>query len=806
MSLTLHAAVRRWRRNPLFTASIVGILALGIGVVGHTFGSLDAMVLRPLPFGDPNRIVSLWESQPRLGKTWALVSPPDFDDWRRNNRGLAGMAAYEPRPFSIGGDDRPEHVPGARVTAGFIHVLGGAPLLGRGFEEGEDIAGAPPVAVISYVLWQRRFQADPHIVGRHLRIDGTPHTIVGVMPRRYEFPEWTEIWTPLALDVRHTPRDARWLGVVARLRPGWSLDDARTDLQAVASQLAGRYPQTNRDWSVCVRPLRDEMLPPAARAGLVGLAVSVLLVLLLVCANVANLLLADAIGRRQEMGIRAALGASRGLLIRETLVETVALAGLGGLLGLLVAAWLDDAIVAIVPFQVPRWIDLSMDVRSVVAIAITALLTGLAFGLAPALRGSTVNAVSVQRGESESQRRSGGAWLRHALLGFQVTASIVLLVGALLLVRSAVVSRGATLGLDTAHCLTLRLSLPAARYPDVLQRLAVIDRLLARCQSIPGIEQAAAADRLPASSVGFASLLLEAEGQPRTGSTGVLASRMAGTRDFPAVLGLSLVAGRWLRQEEIERGDAQALVSRTLAHRLWPGAEAVGRRMRPAGSTSADDWLTVAGIVSDVARPYQLKGIDAWPDAQVYVPMARIAAASQSPVLAVRTTGDPQAVAAALRTALQREVPDAPIFDLMTLEAVLQRLVWLPVLWGQWFSAFAALALAIAALGIYGFAAYSVRTRYREFGIRVALGASPRSLLRVALTRLLTTGTCALLVGLMLARAMATALSAMLDDVDPSDPIVYVAVGTLVAGVLVAGGWLPARRAATANALSLLGT
>ena len=793
----LRYAARQMKRTPLLTVTVVLTLTLGMGIVTTAGSGVVAMLLRPLPFArDEASLVALFESQPQLGKTWKSISVPNVRDWQAENRVFDRIAPYASQNRDIGGRERPERIPGAAVSADFFRVLGVGPVIGRTFVAGEDVAGRDRVAVVSDRLWERRFHRDPGVLEQSIDVGGVAHRIVGVLGPHVEYPEWTEIWTPLVLDP-NSPRDVRWLSAVARLAPGKTVAQAQADMDGVARRLEARFPDSNAGWGAFVRPLKESVLPRSAQMGIVAMLGADVLVLLLVCANVANLLLARASGRRQEMAMRAALGATRARLFRQVLVESLLYAVLGGAGGVLASTWGIDLMQAAVPFEIPRWIHMDLDGQVLAFAALAALGSGFVFGMAPAWHLST-SAVAIAQRADGSGPPPPRTRLRGAMLAGQFAISLVLLVSAVLMATSAVRAGSAKPGFEAERLLTLRASLHGVGYREPTRRATTIEAMIAQLRHAPGVSGAAATSRLPASRGGFDSALFEPEGRPAGDRFTVYGSLNATTAGYAAVLGLPLVRGRLLQPEEVQRAELVALVSQSLAGRLWPGADPLGRRFRKSGN-DAEPWFKVVGVVGDVAQPYQMKGVDAWPDAQAYVPITTRPSASEEPTFVARTPGDPASVARDARAALQAAAPDVPVFDVATMPRVLRDVIWLPMFWSQMFGAVAVMALVIAAVGVYGYTAYTVASRTYEFGIRSALGARPRGIVWLILVRVVWLAAIGGALGLPLAWLLSGNLSAMLDNVSATDTTVYAGVTLFLLAVLLAAAYLPARRAAHAD-------
>ncbi len=793
----LRYALRQMMRTPLLTFTVVLTLTLGIGIVTTGGSSVYGMLLRPLPFAqDQATLVALYESQPKLGKTWKGISVPDMRDWQRENRVFEGIAPFARTAYDVGGTERPERVQAAAVSPNFFRILGIRPTRGRAFVDGEDLAGRNRVVVISDRLWERRFHRDPKVLDRSLDVDGVAYRIVGVVGRRVEYPEWVEMYTPLVLDP-DSPRLHHWLNAVARLKPGRTIAQAQADLDRVARDLEKRYPDTNDGWGAFVRPIKESVLPTAAQLGIWALLGADVLVLLLVCTNVATLLLARANSRRPEMAMRAVLGASRRRLFTQVLVESLLLSVAGGIGGVLAASWGVDLMVRIVPFEIPHWIDLGLAPQVLVFAAVVSLGAGIIFGMAPAWQLSTAGTAIAQRGDS-GNAPPARTRLRSVLLVAQFAQSLVLLVAAVLLTMSAVRAAGVYPGFEPRHVMTMKASLHGSRYSDAQKRAVVIDEAIRQMARVPGVQGAAATTTLPASFEGFEGAFFESDDHRGDDRFTVYGSINGTTADYTSVLALPLLQGRLFRPEEVRRADNVALVSRSLAARLWPGADPLGRRLRKSGD-AAEPWFQVVGVVGDVTPPYEMKGIDSWPDASAYVPITTRPLAALEPTFLARTPGDPLSIAGGLRAAIEQTAADVPIFDILTMKQVLRKVIWVPVYWSQLFGGVAVLALIIATVGVYAYTAYTVTSRAHEFGVRVALGAVPGRVVRMVLGRVVVLAALGALTGLPLAWLLSGALTPMLDAVSPTDKSVYTGVTLFLFAILIVAAWLPARRAALAD-------
>ncbi len=792
------------RQRPGLYAVIVGTLALGIGVNTTFFTFFNGMVLRPLPFAAPDRLVAIHETQARVKRTQRPASAANLRDWQTGSRAFASIGAYVQRSVDLHSTTHPERVTSAKVSASLFPTLGVAPALGRTFLSDEDRPDGRPVALIGDAIWERRFSRDPRVLGRTIYLDNRPHEIVGVMPAGFRFPHVADVWTPLALDPADTDRGRRWIDVVARLAPGTSLAQAQADVAGIADRLARAYPGTNDGWSVRVRGLRDAWLPPVTRYSSVAQQISVAFVLLIACANVATLMLARAAARRYEVALKAALGATRGRLIRQFLTEGLVLAALGGALGTAAAFWGDTWMRGLVQVRIPYWLRFELDARALIfALCITAL-TGIAFSLVPALRHSKADASEVLRAAGRTGDAAGGNGLRRLLVIAQFALSAILLVGASLMIRSFLRVEQMPVGYRTDHVLTASLSLSGDAYAHPAQRVAFVHKMRDRVASLAPVVSADVVTYLPASRAGYAAVAFDVDGEVTERDEVRTATRHDMTAGYFDTAGIPLIDGRTFTPEEIEQGRDVVMVSQRLAARAWPTGQVIGRRLRlrESGSGSAPasgpasglgQWLTVIGVVGDVEPAYQIGGLDQSPREQLYLPYGRDAAALLTVV--VHTRSEPAELAPDVRAALQALDPTVPVYDVLTLAQVLQVVNWVPRLWSQLFSLFGALALLMAAAGTYSVSAYAVSRRTREIGIRLALGARRGGILALVLKDALIVCALGSLIGLAAALPLGTLLARLLYGVDARDPLIFGGVALLLAGVSLAAASVPAHRA-----------
>ncbi len=797
MLTDLRYALRALRRSPGFVVVAVLCVALGIGVNVSVFSMVNALVLRALPFPEPERVLMVYTARPSRGEAERMLSVAELTDLRARSRAFAAVAGMHGRTVNLAGVHETERVDAQAVTHDLLPLVGVRPALGRLFRADEDRPGGPPVVILSDGLWRRRFDARPDVVGRAVLLNGRPYTVVGVMPPRFRFPLTAQLWLPMAGDPTEA-RDSRYVWTVARLRPTATLDAARAELAALGRQFAAEHPGPSTGWELLVKPLSAEFVEPPLRLMLALLSGAVGLVVLIVCANLANLMLARATGRRRELALRAAIGARRARLVRLLLTESVLVALLGGALGVVVAwAW-NRALLASIPEELPYWLRIDID-ATVLAFAIgLSVLTGALFGTLPALRTSRPNLAGALKDGARSGQGPGRARLRGTLVTAQVALAVVLLVGAGLVVRTFVNMRLADAGVDASHLLTMRTYLTGEAYATPAARARLQERLAQRLEALPGVRRASAVSALPSDDGGVTATLFP----ERAGGDETTITAMNAMPGAFAALGAPVVAGReFTAREAADTQATAAIVNRALADRLWPRGGAVGRTVRVA--LMGDDTLryTIVGVAPDLV--YGEIGEQSPPDRyQLYLPYARLA--YREVAFVVRTAGDPGALASAARRELRALDATLPAYDVRTMDEVRRYTTWPNRLYGQLFAAFGGLALMLAALGVYGIMAYAVAQRRHEIGVRMALGARAddvaRSFVRDA-ARLALPGVT---IGLLVAAALSHLAAGALYGVSPVDPATYVAVPLLILAMVLVAVLLPARRAARVDPLVAL--
>ena len=796
----IRYAFRTLIANPGFTIVAVLCLSLGIGVNGTIFSVVDGVLLQPYPYPDADRIVVLNSTNPKQHVNRAGVSYPDYKDWRDQSTSFSGFAAFQGRSLTIAdGSSEPERYPGAAVSSTLFGLLGTPPALGRDFGPDDDRPGAEPVVLLSDDVWQRRYNGDRAIVGRAISVNGRAHTVIGVMPQGFRFPETQRLWVPLAPIAEPTRRDNRGTQVFARMKAGVTMAQARADVEGLAARLATLYPNESEDWGALVRPLRAWMLPEQVELMILAMMSAVTLVLLIACANVANLLLARASVRHREISIRSALGAGRWRIVRQLLTEAVLIGVASAPIGIVLAR-IGIALVdrGVPPDSVPYFIHWSLDSRTLAYTIGISVLTGVVFGLAPALQAARTD---LQSSLKEGGRGAAGgrrARVRNVLVVAEVAMSLVLLIGASLFVRSYLNLQNASVGFDTAPLLTMRFYLPGVAYeaPDAKSRR--VEDVARRVQALPGVEAAFASNFVPLGGGGGGGSVL-VEGQTFERGKEPQITLVAATPRLPKAVGVSLLRGRDITDAEETTRTPVALVNQTMAKQLWADGDPIGRRFRLTGP-DRPEWFTVVGVIADF-RHFQGDNVEAvFPSA--YVPYSFDPALNTG--LTIRTAGDPARLVSAVREQIRLADAALPIFQVSTMEELRQRSFWQFRLFGWMFSTFGAIALLLASIGVYGVLSYSVSQRTQEIGVRMALGAARRDVLRLILGQGIRLAAFGIVLGLVGAFGATRFLKTVLYNVTPTDPFSFTVVAVFLTLVAVVASYVPARRAMAVDPLVAL--
>ena len=785
----LRYGLRTLRSKPGFTAAVVSLLALGIGANSAIFSVVSAVLFRPLAYQDPNRIAMVWETEMNGAPT--LVSPANFVDWGTESDSLSKVAAIRSWDGNLTGIDVPERIQGALATADLFEVLGVRPLLGRTFASDEDQAGRPRVVVLSYGLWQRRFGGDPGVIGRLIKINDIDRLVIGVMPSDFKLPLLSagiatlqsEIWAPWVMEANYrTRRDLGQLRVFARLKPNITVQQAQAD----SSQHLG----------VQIIPLHRNLVSEARPALLVLLG-AVGCVLLIACANVANLLLAQAAARTKEVAIRAALGADRGRVMRQLLTESLLLSVIGGALGFLLAVWATKVLTALSPDNLPRAEEISVDWRVLAFTLGISLITGLAFGLAPALQMSKIDMCeALKEGGRSSARGFGGRGLRNALVVSELALALVLLIGAGLMIKSLWRLSGVDAGFDARNVLTMRVSLPGARYPEASEQSSFFEQVISRIETIPGVQAAGVASAIPL--IGWQNTSPFAiEG--RQDLTEPEESHVISPGYFDA-MGIPLLAGRNFADRDRKNSPGVVIITQSLARRYWPDEAPIGQRIRLGGDPQ-EPWRTIVGIVGDIKQ----SGLDGDPTREYYIPYKQDTWGFTSDLtLVIRTVGDPMSLVALAQDQVRAVDRDLPVHHIRTMEQLrAQSSAPRRFLMFQ-LTSFGGVALLMAVVGIYGVISYGVSRREHEIGIRLALGAQVADVLRLVFRQSLIVIFVGIAVGLAGAWALTRVMSSLLFGVTATDPITFVGIALLLAAVACLACYFPARRATKVDPLIAL--
>jgi putative ABC transport system permease protein len=797
----LRYAARMLAKNPGFTAVAVIALALGIGANTAIFSVVNTVLLRPLPYKDPEQLVMVWEDATKHGYPRDTPTAANYIDWRDQNSVFSGMAAIDEINLNLTNAGDPERLKGRRVSANLFALLGVEPQLGRVFNAAEDQPGAQHVAVLSHRLWQRRFGGDANIVNKTLTLDGEAYTVTGVMPARFEFPEKdVEIWVPIAFDAREAAnRNRHYLEVVARLKPGVTLEQAQTEMTTIGARLQQQYPQTNTDIGVAVTSLHEHLVGDIKPALLILLG-AVGLVLLIACANVANLLLARAAIRQKEIALRVALGARRWRLLRQFLTESVLLATIGGTLGLAIAFGGLLLLRSFIPENISQAREITLDLKVLGFTLLVSILTGLIFGLAPAIQAVRMNqSETLKEGGRDSVTGRSGKRLRGLLVTAEVAVSLVLLIAAGLLINSFLRLRNTDPGFRVDHLLTMKVELPYPKYEQAQRRNEFFNNVVQRVQSIAGVRSAAVTVNLPLYRQGNSiSIQIAGRSEPPPGQEPIIVTRMISPGYFET-MGIPLVSGRQLTDHDTEKSPNVVVISETMARRYWPGEDAIGKRIAAGRVTSDADWIQVIGVVKDV---HQFE-LSADPKPQMYLSY-RQAEFFWPEDLVVRTDVDPASLAATVRNAVWEIDKEQPVSNIRTMEDILADSIARQRFSMLLLGVFAGVALLLAAVGIYGVMSYSVAQRTHEIGIRMALGAQTSAVLKLAVGYGLKLVVAGVVIGLVAAFVLTRLMSTLLFGITATDPATFALISLLLIAVAAIASYIPARRATKVDPLIAL--
>jgi putative ABC transport system permease protein len=799
-------SIRMLIKDPWFTLVAVLALGLGIGVNSTVFTFVNAVLLRGLPFANPDQIVHLNSRNTATGNDLG-VSYPDFQDWRAQSKSLASLAAYQGITTNISDSGHPpERANGVRVTANAFDIIGERPIRGRTFQETDDRKGAEPVVLIGYGIWKTRYGSDPAIVGRSIKINEVATTVIGIMADGMKFPNNADLWIPLIPDPEMEHRDVRRMNLFGRLAPRVTLKQAQTELAAITKALEQQYPDTNKAVGAAIMTFNDRFNGGPIRIVFLALMGAVGFVLLIACANVANLLLSRSAKRSREIAVRIALGASRARVIRQLLVESTLLAFLGGALGLLlslVGVRLFDLAVADV--GKPYWIKFTMDTTVFAFLVAVCFATGILFGIVPALQVSKTNLNDILK---EGGRGNAGGrrarWLASSMVIAELALTIVLLAGAGLMIRSFMKLYALDIGVDTSRMLTMRLSLADKKYPTAERRRLFYDALVPRLSAIPGVAAASITSAPPATGAG--SRQLEIEGRPPVDPDKLpQVTTMFVSDSYFDTLGVTMGQGRPLRETDGNEGSEGVVVNARFVSQFFPGQNVIGKRIRLKSGGSGPDaqrpkpWMTIVGVAPTV-RQRNVQDVD--PDAVAYVSYSL--EPPNGTAILIRGQGEPGSLTSAVREAVQTVDPDQPVFAVKTMEEVFAESRWPYRVFGTMFTIFAIIALVLASVGIYAVTSYSVTQRTQEIGVRMALGARPAQVSWLILRQGLVQLAIGLAIGTAGALAAAPVLQALLVQIKPTDPATLAGIAVLFTAVTICACLIPARRATKLDPLTAL--
>ena len=795
----IRFGARALRRNPAFAAIATLTLALGIGANAAIFSVVNTVLLRPLPWSEPDRAVMIWSKWTAFDKTW--VATGEVVDYRRRAQTLGEVAAWGEGQVNLTGDGDPERVAAANVTANLFPTLGVGAMRGRTFSAAEDVRNGPNVVVLGHALWSRRYAADPGIVGRTVQINGDAYEVTGVMPpgfvlpTDYQTPEPSQLWLPQQMDPASMDHGSHGLYAVGRLKPGATVDQAADELHGIAVAMTneGLYPK-QMQFDTVVLSLTDEVVGSVRRA-IWLLFGAVAFLLLIACANVANLLLARAEGRQREIAVRAALGASGFRVMRQLFTESLVLTGIATAVGLALAF----AGVRVVgwwnPASIPRVAEVTVDLRVLLFTAAVAVFTSLAFSLAPAVRALRVDLTdSLKDGAQGASSGGGRQRFRHALVIVEMALAVVLLVGAGLMLRSLWALQRVPLGFDPSQVLTMRLSLPQASYQTPEQVVDFYNRLLDRVRAIPGVRVAGAVRALPLGST-IGDFGLRVEGFTPTPGTGAKGDWQIATPGYLEAMGERVIRGRGITADDKMDTMLVALINEEMARRYWAGRDPIGGRLQIGGGAPNRPFVTVVGIVADVRH----NGITEGVKEKFYVPHTQWHKSTGNPIramtLVVKAHSDPRALTSPVSQTIRELDANLPVADIRTMDDVVAATLSAPRFTGMLLGAFAGLALVLSAIGIYGVLSYVVSRRTREIGIRVALGAGSGQVLRLVLGSGVGLALVGIVLGLAVAASLSRLMTTLLHDVQPGDPATYAAVAGALTTVAIVASLIPAWRA-----------
>ncbi|HXD33776.1 MAG TPA: ABC transporter permease [Pyrinomonadaceae bacterium] len=802
----IRYAIRGLLKQPVFTAIAVITLALGIGANTAMFSVINAVLLRPLPYHEPHRLVTIWEESPQRGMYEVPVSFANLRDWVDQNHTFDQISAYTFTNLNLTGAGEPARLSTVRSSANLFSLVGATPLLGRAFLPEEDKEGANRVVILGHGLWQSRFGSDTRIIGQSLTLNNQSYTVVGVMSPGFQFPvgfgymgkvlnESIDLYVPIAATSQESARGSYSFFSLGRLKPGVTIDQARADMTAIESRLEQQYPDGNSGVGISLVPTQEQTVKEIRPALLVLLG-AVAFLLLIACANIANLLLARAASRQKEMSIRAALGASRRRVLRMLLTESLILSLAGGCLGLLLAFWGTQALMALAPDNIPRMNEVGVDARVFGFTLAVSLITGIVFGLIPALHAAKpdLNA-ALKEGSKGSMGSPAGKRTRSLLVTVEVALSLVLLIGAGLMIKSFLRLQQMNLGFNPDHVLSVSLSLSRSRYSEDRQQAAFFQEALERLKSLPGIRSAGATTGLPLTlQLSGSDFRIEGQPEPEAGKEMIINTRSVSPGYFET-LGISLIKGRDFDNRDKSDAPGAAIINHDLARIYFSNEDPIGKRIT---FDDGQSWMSIVGIIGDVKQ----LGLDSSAKPEVYFPYLQVASPSMS--IVVRTASDPLGLAAAVKSQIRMVDKDLPINEAKTMQQLLA-----DSLSGRRFNmllltVFAMVALVLAIVGIYGVMSYTVTQRTHEIGLRVAIGAQPGDVFRMVIGQGMKLALIGVAFGLVGAFGLTRLMTTMLFGVEPTDPVTFAGIAVLLTSVALVACYLPGRRAMKVDPLVAL--
>lgn len=793
----LRYALRMLRRYPGFSLTVIITLALGIGANTTIFSVVNAVLMAPLPYKEPDRLIRIWESNPGQGRTESAVSVPNFEDWQKQQSVFEQLAASELTTFNLTGSGEPQRIPAARFTANLVPTLGVAPLLGRSFLPEDEKSGSNRLALLSHSLWQRAFGSDPSLLNKTIQLNGASYTVIGIMPPEFQF-TGRELWVPLVLDPAKEPwradRANRNLAIYGRLKSGVTLDQATAEMNILAKRLEEQNPESNTGWGLGLRTFYDWLVPEGVRLSIFALFGAVYLLLLIACANVANLLVARGATRQQEMAVRAALGARPGRLMRQLLMESLLLAGLSGLLGLFLTYWGTRLIVSSNLQSIARLSETRIDARVLGFALVITTIAALIFGLIPAWWASHLN---LSEKLKEGSRNSGTRRthrLSRALVVTEVTLAVALLIGAGLLVRTVRRLQAAPLGFAPENLITMQISLPGSKYGEPEQRLNFFSKLLGQLRTVPGVIDAAATERAPGSASDWA-MEITVEGADAINRARTSAEAHVATQNYFKTIDVPVLQGQEFLHAYRSDRPLELIVSESFARRYWPNEDPIGKRFRP---DTNNPFGTVIGVVSDVRNlDPQHEALPAFYFPYGYIGMPGL-------VVVVRTATQPDDFAKALRTQVSQIDADQPVYNVRTMNEIIANATSQQRFQAVLLSLFGIVALLLVAVGVYGIVAHAIRQRTREIGVMMALGASTREILILVIKQGMRDVLLGLILGLAGSFVLTRWLSSSIFGLTPNDPLTFIMVALLLIVVSFVACYLPARRATKVDPSTVL--